>query len=61
MANFGLFDSNHSQFAVAMDHISEFEKNHVIFGRVLSGMEVRALLQNRFVGILITHVTFLHM
>ena len=41
MANFGLYDSNHSQFAVAMDRVTEFEKNHVIFGFVMSGMEVR--------------------
>ena len=33
-ANFGRYNNNHSQFAIAMTHVKEFETRHVIF-RVL--------------------------
>jgi len=39
-ANFGQYNNNHSQFAIAMSYIKEFESKHVIFGKVLEGMEV---------------------
>ena len=34
MATAGLANNCHSQFAVAMSHLSEFETKHVIFGKV---------------------------
>jgi len=40
MANFGLSNNNHSQFAVTLARIKEFETRHVIFGKVESGAEV---------------------
>lgn len=40
MAGFGYSDNSQSQFAVALDHIKEFESKHVIFGKVLEGMGV---------------------
>ena len=40
MAHFGVANNNQSQWAVTLGHISEFERGHVFFGRVLEGMEV---------------------
>lgn len=34
MANAGHANNNHSQFAIAMSHLTEFETKHVIFGKV---------------------------
>ena len=45
MANAGHQHNNHSQFAVTMGKIREFEKDYVIFGRVTSGMEVLRLAE----------------
>ena len=39
MANAGFANNNHSQFAVAMAHLTEFETKHVIFDEVLDGMD----------------------
>jgi len=40
MANFGVANNNHSQFAIPLSKIKEFDTRHVIFGKVTSGMEV---------------------
>ena len=45
MANAGIANNNHSQFAVAMSHLTEFETKHVIFGRVLEGMDVLKVME----------------
>lgn len=81
MANFGMKDNNHSQFAIAMTYIKvrcsggacvalnareapcqpqptrsialewqEFESKHVIFGKVLEGMEVLRLIEQEGSG-----------
>lgn len=39
MANAGRPHNNHSQFAITMGRVKEFESGYVIFGRVLSGIE----------------------
>jgi len=44
MANFGIPNNNHSQFAVAMSYIKEFESKHVIFGKVLEGMDILRII-----------------
>ena len=45
MANAGRPGNNHSQFAITMARIKEFESGHVIFGRVLDGFEVLRLAE----------------
>ena len=45
MANFGEANNNHSQFAVAMSHLTEFETKHVIFGKVVDGMDLLRVLE----------------
>ena len=45
MANAGFANNNHSQFAVAMAHLTEFETKHVIFGRVLDGMDLLKVME----------------
>lgn len=40
MAHGGHANNNHSQFAIAMDYLTEFETKHVIFGKVLEGMDI---------------------
>eukprot|EP00966_Prymnesium_polylepis_P006165 141146-Prymnesium_polylepis.1 len=55
MANFGIINNNHSQFAVAMSHVAEFESKHVIFGKVraegvLEGMDVLRIIEQEGTG-----------
>lgn len=45
MAHGGLSNNNHSQFAVAMNFLTEFETKHVIFGKVLDGMDVLRVME----------------
>jgi len=45
MANAGRPHNNHSQFAITMARIREFESGHVIFGRVLDGLEALRLAE----------------
>ena len=45
MANAGRPHNNHSQFAITMARIKEFESGHVIFGRVLDGLEALRLAE----------------
>ena len=45
MANFGIANNNHSQFAVAMDRLTEFESKYVIFGKVLEGMDLLKVME----------------
>ena len=45
MANAGRPGNNHSQFAITMARIKEFESGHVIFGRVLDGFEALRLAE----------------
>ena len=45
MANAGRPHNNHSQFAITMARIKEFESGHVIFGRVLDGFEALRLAE----------------
>ena len=45
MANAGRAHNNHSQFAITMARITEFESGHVIFGRVLDGFEALRLAE----------------
>lgn len=45
MANAGMANNNHSQFAVAMSHLTEFESKHVIFGKVLDGMDILKVME----------------
>lgn len=45
MANAGRPHNNHSQFAITMARITEFESGHVIFGRVLDGFEALRLAE----------------
>ena len=45
MANAGVQHNNHSQFAITMGRVKEFERSYVIFGRVVSGMEVLRLVE----------------
>lgn len=45
MANAGVAHNNHSQFAVAMARLTEFETKHVIFGKVLEGMDLLKVME----------------
>lgn len=45
MAHAGHANNNHSQFAVAMNFLTEFEAKHVIFGTVLDGMDVLKVME----------------
>jgi len=45
MANAGIAHNNHSQFAVAMSHLTEFETKHVIFGKVLEGLDIFKVME----------------
>ena len=45
MATAGIRNNCHSQFAVAMDKYTEFETRHVIFGKVLDGMDLLKVME----------------
>ena len=45
MATAGIANNNHSQFAVAMAHLTEFETKHCIFGVVLDGMDILRVME----------------